>query len=68
MDSVAFANQPPICPLFSTTILKARKPAQGDRNGAAIAQIDGESIIADMNVLSERIFDFNGQSIHSMPP
>jgi hypothetical protein len=39
-------------------MFEAREPAQGDRNGAAIAQIDSERIFADMNVLSEGIFDF----------
>jgi len=68
VDSVAFANQPPICPLFRTTMLKAREPAQGDRDSSAIAQIDGKSIIGYVNILSVGEIDFNNQSIHSMPP
>ena len=59
MDSMTIANQPPVCSFFRASMFQTGKPAQRDRDGAAIAQIEGESILTDMNVLSEKIFDFN---------
>lgn len=67
MDAVAATAYLPVGELGRSGVNEARKPDEGNDDGAAIDEIDGKSVGRKLNRL-DSLSRFTVQSVQSIPP
>lgn len=67
VDSFATSDQPPVGTLAGGSVGQSREPRQRNRDGSAIRKIDYEGVVSAVDILSNRLLDFNCRNTHTIP-